>query len=79
MDKVKIVMADQKKGATEGVFQIRHCAFPDCYGEAKVQVSALYFCRRHAEFARFFLWVAGQIRVKEEESNVTKSGLIIPK
>jgi len=62
---------------TVPVLRVPKCAYLKCYGEGKIAVSGQPFCRKHAEWADFFLWIATQIRMKEE--NVTKSGLIIPK
>jgi hypothetical protein len=58
-------------------YKVLRCAYPTCFAEAKVTVSGSPFCRKHGDMAGFFLWIATQIRMKED--NVTKSGLIIPK
>jgi hypothetical protein len=73
----KGVKVEEKKNEPVPVFKVTHCAYPKCYGDAKIVVSGTPFCRKHSEMADFFLWIAGQIRVKD--SNITKSGLILPK
>jgi hypothetical protein len=66
-----------KKGNEIPVFRVPRCAFPKCSADGKVSVSGAAFCRKHAEMAEFFLWIATQIKVKDP--NVTDSGLILPK
>jgi hypothetical protein len=79
MSQSKVVMVEAKKDEP-GVYQVKHCAFPECYAEAKEPVGPMFFCRKHAEMAKFFLWIAGKIRVKEpDEDIITKSGIILPK
>jgi hypothetical protein len=59
------------------IYKVPHCAFPKCYGDGKIVVSGSPFCRKHAEWAEFFLWIATQIKMKDP--NVRDSGLLIPK
>jgi hypothetical protein len=72
----RVVMISNKKDDAP-IFKQIHCAFPKCYADYRVVVSGTPFCRKHAEMAEFFLWIASRIKMKDP--NVTDSGLVIPK